>query len=58
MSETIELLASKLEGKGYKLKDEVKIGVWNTETDGVDYWLLFEERKLKRGEKDSIDNFC
>jgi hypothetical protein len=57
MSITVESLASRLEGKGYKLKEKVKIGVWKTETDGVDYWLVFEERELKRKEKESIDNF-
>lgn len=59
MSTTLESLASKLEGKGYKLKDKVKIGVWKTATfDGVDYCLLPEEKELKRSEKESIDDFC
>jgi len=58
MSATVELVASKLEEKGYRLRDKVKIGIWKTATNGVDYYLTFEEGELKRKEKESINNFC
>lgn len=59
MSATVELLASGLEEKGYKLKSKVRISVWKTVTrDGVDYGLEPEEKEFKRTEKEAIDNFC